>query len=184
LISDSATSTPPFQPLRNQRNVCHTLVNRFTRQTLPTGNISLWISLTWSHKNRAIERCSSVIHSSNTVNILTTEHGHARLILSLYCYLVIHIENVLLPFVTYLLTLPLSISANTTLYNYETYFQKFMQSFIFEERPLMTGMSLPRKWEFCFYCVGVTYFWRVLGCGKQKVENRRFNGLTAFRWRL
>jgi hypothetical protein len=32
----SATSAPPFQPLRHQRNVCHPFVNRFTRQTLPT----------------------------------------------------------------------------------------------------------------------------------------------------
>jgi hypothetical protein len=32
------TSAPPFQPLRHQRNVCHPIVNRFTRQTLPTVN--------------------------------------------------------------------------------------------------------------------------------------------------
>jgi hypothetical protein len=34
----SATSTPPFQPLRHQRNVFHPVVNRFTRQTLLTVN--------------------------------------------------------------------------------------------------------------------------------------------------
>jgi hypothetical protein len=32
----SVTSTPPFQPLRHQRNVCHLVVNRFTRRTLHT----------------------------------------------------------------------------------------------------------------------------------------------------
>jgi hypothetical protein len=30
----SATSAPPFQPLRHQRNVCYPVVNRFTRKTL------------------------------------------------------------------------------------------------------------------------------------------------------
>jgi hypothetical protein len=34
----SATSAPPFQPLRHQRNVCDSTVNRFTRQTLSTIN--------------------------------------------------------------------------------------------------------------------------------------------------
>jgi hypothetical protein len=38
LIVVSATSAPPFQPLHHQRNVCHQVVNRFTRQTLPTAN--------------------------------------------------------------------------------------------------------------------------------------------------
>jgi hypothetical protein len=32
------TSTPPFQPLHHQWNVCHPVVNHFTRQTLPTIN--------------------------------------------------------------------------------------------------------------------------------------------------
>jgi hypothetical protein len=34
----SATSAPPFQPLRLQRKVCHPAVNRFTREKLPTIN--------------------------------------------------------------------------------------------------------------------------------------------------
>jgi hypothetical protein len=34
----SATSTPPFQPLRHQWNVCHPVVNRFMQQTLPNIN--------------------------------------------------------------------------------------------------------------------------------------------------
>jgi hypothetical protein len=33
-----ATSAPPFQPDRHLRNVFHPVVNRFTRQTLPTVN--------------------------------------------------------------------------------------------------------------------------------------------------
>jgi hypothetical protein len=37
----SAISTPPFQTLRRQRNVCHPDAKSFTRQTLKTGNISL-----------------------------------------------------------------------------------------------------------------------------------------------
>jgi hypothetical protein len=32
----SATSASLYQPLRHQRNVCHPVMNRFTRQTLPT----------------------------------------------------------------------------------------------------------------------------------------------------
>jgi hypothetical protein len=34
----SAISALPFEPLRHQRNVCHPVVNRFTRQTLPNVN--------------------------------------------------------------------------------------------------------------------------------------------------
>jgi hypothetical protein len=34
----SATSAPPFEPLRHQGNICQPVVNRFTRQTLPTFN--------------------------------------------------------------------------------------------------------------------------------------------------
>jgi hypothetical protein len=34
----SATSAPPFQPLRHQRNVCPPVVTRVTRQTLPAVN--------------------------------------------------------------------------------------------------------------------------------------------------
>jgi hypothetical protein len=33
-----AISAHPFQPLRHQRNVCHPVVNHFTRQRLPTVN--------------------------------------------------------------------------------------------------------------------------------------------------
>jgi hypothetical protein len=33
-----ATSAPPFQPLRHQRNVCHPVVKRFMPQLLPTVN--------------------------------------------------------------------------------------------------------------------------------------------------
>jgi hypothetical protein len=34
----SATSASPLQLLHHQRNICHPVVNRFTRQTLPTVN--------------------------------------------------------------------------------------------------------------------------------------------------
>jgi hypothetical protein len=34
----SATSSPPFQTLRHQRNISHPAVNRFTRQTIPIVN--------------------------------------------------------------------------------------------------------------------------------------------------
>jgi hypothetical protein len=63
----SATSAPPFQPLRHQRNVCHRVVNRFTRQTLPTVNrkhffIDILCIEFRAHKKRTTERCSSVVH--------------------------------------------------------------------------------------------------------------------------
>jgi hypothetical protein len=34
----SATSVPPFQRLRHQKNICQPVLSRFTRQTLPTVN--------------------------------------------------------------------------------------------------------------------------------------------------
>jgi hypothetical protein len=38
---------PPFQPLFNQRNVCHAFVNRFTRRKLPTVKILYEDTLHW-----------------------------------------------------------------------------------------------------------------------------------------
>jgi hypothetical protein len=55
LIVVSATSAPSFQPLRHQRNVCHPVVDRFTRQALPTVNrkkISFAVSH-FAHKKSA-----------------------------------------------------------------------------------------------------------------------------------
>jgi hypothetical protein len=106
----SATSAPPIQHLRHQWNVCHRVVSRFTRRTLPTANISLW-------KSFAV---STLAHKKKTHNIsllfgITLKHGrhfdyrnqpvnirvgvcyldcHEA---GLCCYLVIHIENLLRP---------------------------------------------------------------------------------------
>jgi hypothetical protein len=109
----SAISTPPFQPLRHQRNIYHPVVNHFTRQTLLTINTK--------HFFMNILCCSLVVKSSNTVAILTTETSlwtctymsatwtvllpsdtHRKPIMS--------ITAVLLPFVTYLPTLPHTIT--------------------------------------------------------------------------
>jgi hypothetical protein len=111
----SATSAPSFQPLRHQRNVCHPVVKRFTRQTLPTVTaiISLWISFALSpfaHKKPT--------RSPFLLLKPACEHAHARLlpILSWRWTVLLpsdthrtpitSITVVLLKFVTYLLTLP------------------------------------------------------------------------------
>jgi hypothetical protein len=107
----SAASAPPLQPL-HQPNVCHPVLNRFTRQTLPTVNRKhffmnvLWLE-SFCPKIRTTERCSSVVQSSSTVAILTTELSLwtcacASVTLGcheagLCCYLMIHIENLLHP---------------------------------------------------------------------------------------
>jgi hypothetical protein len=124
----SATSAPPFQPLRHQRNVWHAVVNRFKRQTLPTVkriNISLWISFALSPFAHNKTHNRTLLFSS------TQKYGHnfdywnqplnmcMRICYLdcheawLCCYLLIHTENLLRPlqlffflFVTYLLTLP------------------------------------------------------------------------------
>jgi hypothetical protein len=75
----SATSSPPFQYFRHQRNVYHPVMNRFTRQTLPTVNRKyffmniLCIESFCPQKKLTPQRCYSVLHPSNTVAILTTE---------------------------------------------------------------------------------------------------------------
>jgi hypothetical protein len=75
----SATSTPPFQPLRHQRNISHPVVNCFKRQTLLTLNRKhffmnvICIESFYAHKKGTAERCSSVIHSLSMVAIFTTE---------------------------------------------------------------------------------------------------------------
>jgi hypothetical protein len=63
----SATSTPPFQPLCYQRNVCHPLVNRFTGQTILTLNrkhlfMSTICIQSFGQQKLAVERCSSVLY--------------------------------------------------------------------------------------------------------------------------
>jgi hypothetical protein len=90
----SANSAPPFQPLRHQPNVCH----------------------------RVVHRCSSIVHTSSLLAILTTKTSfltwHAGLLPGLsWSWIVLlpsdthrkpisSITAVLFSFVTYLLTLP------------------------------------------------------------------------------
>jgi hypothetical protein len=105
----SATYAPPFQPFRHQRNTFNPVVNRFTRQTLPTINRKhfftniLFIESSCPQK-RTTKLCSSVVQSSSTVDILTTETSlwtYASYLdvhdARLCCYLVIHTEILLLP---------------------------------------------------------------------------------------
>jgi hypothetical protein len=108
----SATSAPPFQPLRHQRNVCHPVVNRFTRQTLPTVNRrNLLINIL------CIESfCLQKAHNRTLLfGSILLKHGRHLdywnqllniLMLGFYldyheaglcCYLVIHIGNILRP---------------------------------------------------------------------------------------
>jgi hypothetical protein len=108
----SATSAPPFQPLRHQQNVCHPVMNRFTRTTLPTVNRKhffmyiLCIESFCSERPHK-QRWSSIVYSSSRVTTLTTKTSlwtwacesatvdcHEA---GLCCYLVIHMENLLRP---------------------------------------------------------------------------------------
>jgi hypothetical protein len=102
----SATFAPPCQPLRHQRNVGHPDVNRFMRQTLPTVNrnyffMNILCIESFCPQKRTTERCSSVLHSSSMVTILTTKTSFWtwRLrfcyVAGLCCYLVTYIENLL-----------------------------------------------------------------------------------------
>jgi hypothetical protein len=122
LVVVSATSTPPFQSLCHQRNVCHPAVNRFMRQTLPSVNRkNFFMSILCIQSF-----CSQKRTHTRTLLFISTLLKHGRhfdywnqpLIMrmhvcyldshetGLFCYLVIHIWNLLLLFVTVLLTLP------------------------------------------------------------------------------
>jgi hypothetical protein len=91
-------------------------------------HISIWISFAlwpFAHKTRTTECCYSLIHTSSTGTILTTkpasERRHARLLPRLswswtvllpsntYRKPITSITTVLLPFMSYLLTLPRNI---------------------------------------------------------------------------
>jgi hypothetical protein len=66
VVSD--ISAHPFQPLRHQRNICHPVVNCFTRQTLPTVNRKYFFGImvrigSFCPQNGITERCSSVAQS-------------------------------------------------------------------------------------------------------------------------
>jgi hypothetical protein len=72
----SATSAPPFQHLRHQRNVCPPVVSRFMRQTLPTVNrkhFSMNILYIESFYILRVKRCSLGVQSSSRDANLTTE---------------------------------------------------------------------------------------------------------------
>jgi hypothetical protein len=77
----SDTSAPPSQPLRLQRSFATFLdqvVNRFRRKTLPTSNnkyffMSILCIESFRPQKRTSERYCSVLNSSSTVAILTTE---------------------------------------------------------------------------------------------------------------
>jgi hypothetical protein len=121
LLIVSATSAPPFQPLRHQRKVCHPVLNRFTRHTLPTVNRKYFfmniLCIEFFCSQRTIERCSSAVHSSSTVAFLATETSLWRCACASATWTVLlpsdthrnpitSITAVLLPIVACLLTLP------------------------------------------------------------------------------
>jgi hypothetical protein len=106
----SAISSPPFQPLRHQQNVCQPDVNCFTRQTLPTVNRKHFFIL------RIMSFCPQSTHNITLLfGSICLQHGrhfdywnqllNMRMrVCCLYChearlccYLVIHIENLLRP---------------------------------------------------------------------------------------
>jgi hypothetical protein len=108
----SATSAPPFPPLRHQRKVCHTTVNRFTWQTLPTVIMNIFFmnilyieSLCPEKKtqNRTLLFGSTHKHGRQfdywnqplnmRMRVCYLECNEARL----YCYLLMQIESLLHP---------------------------------------------------------------------------------------
>jgi hypothetical protein len=119
-----ATSISPLQ-LLHQRKVCHPVVNRFTLQTLPKINmnhffmdilcISPFVHIN-AQQNAAFRYYTPQALSPFWLQKPASEHGHARLLLSWSCTVLLpsdthrkpitSITAVLLPFVTYSLTLP------------------------------------------------------------------------------
>jgi hypothetical protein len=99
----SATSAPRFQPVISETfatkaELLYPTNTSHRKQETFLYEYSLHWVLLPTKKRRTTERCSSVIHSSSTVAILTTETS----LLDCYedglcCYLVIHIENLLRP---------------------------------------------------------------------------------------
>jgi hypothetical protein len=121
----SATVAPPFQPLRHLRDVCHAVVNSFTRQTLLTVNRKhafMNIICSFAHKERTTESCSllRVVYSSDTtILIIETSLWACAWASATYSWTVLlpsdthrkpitSITAVLVTFVAYLLTLPRS----------------------------------------------------------------------------
>jgi hypothetical protein len=128
LIVVSVTSSPPFQPLHHQRNVCHTVVNSSTWQTLPTVNrkhffmnilcIVSFCPQRNAQQNAALRQYTPEARSTFIILKLAFEHAHAHLLpRRSWSWIVLlpsdthrkpltYTTAVLLPFVTYLLTLP------------------------------------------------------------------------------
>jgi hypothetical protein len=113
LITDSATSAPPFQSILYRGNVCHQGWNAVRDKNFPpyTGNISLRISFAFSsfapppkkaQKHTALRRYTPQTRSpfwllNQPVNLrmrICYLDCHEA---GLCCYLVIHIENLLHP---------------------------------------------------------------------------------------
>jgi hypothetical protein len=102
----------PFQPLRQQRNYCHLVVNRFTRQTLPTVNKKHFVMnilcikfffLQETH-NRTLLFCSMHHKDRHDFGYWNQPLNMRMLVYyldcheaGLCCYLVIHTENQLHP---------------------------------------------------------------------------------------
>jgi hypothetical protein len=123
----SATSAPPFQGHRKQRNVCHSVMKRFMRQTLPTENmkyffINILSIVSFSpqkiaQQNAALRQYTPQAWSPLWLLKPASEQASARLLPRLsWSWTVLlpndthrkpitSITSVLLPFVTYLLTL-------------------------------------------------------------------------------
>jgi hypothetical protein len=108
----SATSEPPFQPRRQQMNVCRPVVNRFTRQTPPTGNkkryfLTVLALSPFAHRdtrNKTLFFVSRLLKNGRHFDYwhhpLNTRMGVCYLDCheaGLCCYLVIHIEKLLCP---------------------------------------------------------------------------------------
>jgi hypothetical protein len=123
----SVTPAPPFQTLRHKENFCHPVVNRFTRQTLPTVNRKHFFMnihctecfCTHTNQNAALRQYTPQARSFWLLKP-ASEHANVRLLprpsssWTVLLTIDIHrkpsmsINTVLLPFATYLLTLPLT----------------------------------------------------------------------------
>jgi hypothetical protein len=106
----SAASAPSFQPLRHQRKYAAkmeplyaTNISQYKQKTFLYEYPLHWVLLPTKNVPK---RCSSVIHSSSTVAILTTKTSLWTCACKCYldcheaglcCYLLIHIENLLYP---------------------------------------------------------------------------------------
>jgi hypothetical protein len=109
LTVDSATSAPHFQPLRHQRNVCHPVVNCFTRQTHPGRNFFVNILCIESFFLPKTDNKTLLFGSIALMQVCHFVYWYLPLNMrfsacyldcheaGLCCYLVIHIENLLRP---------------------------------------------------------------------------------------